>query len=555
MEEEQQHQTNLDTNPPPDDHPPPDNPSPTNQGADYMEEDNNKNDMEEDLTHSIHNNNTMDQPQSDIHTTIHHIMNPNHIIINPTTSPDSTSSEQETRTMEFELQRNPSPDNFFQSHHLSMTRELFQQSGVYKQKKPKPEENTTPADMVEFEINEIIDKFNANFNNYLNNLTDKELINLIEFHPMRLSHKERIFLEILECALDISEYTNNVDIARDNYAGNIFGWGWYSRRDVGINSYQKEMIIKNELAELKDIILGLYMAYDFKACTAATQTQETTIQLLDDMFEVMRRFKISNHHLLRTTYQKLMHVLQDVVQYNPGFMGPNFKSFKEILTVGRYIKVNNLSCVLQDEMFRKAVFPSFLAERKNAQAVLIEKYGEKVELLLFSISDGLSSISATSGVIHVLVSHLCDYFKDQVPGNDLSIKYGERESTFSHGHVEQFQFVYQSLSLWWNTILQMPLLWYLTDHDFLGGYQYQLVNTGQGLQRMMSSPNVYSGMSSILGKTKSKVCAGNYWRGLSVIHMGDVDVPNPLFFIDKYSQMGIALWIIILGRLLRVPKM
>ena len=42
-------------------------------------------------------------------------------------------------------------------------------------------------------------------------------------------------------------------------------------------------------------------------------------------------------------------------------------------------------------------------------------------------------------------------------------------------------------------------------------------------------------MHRLLHQTQSE--AGQAWVGLSVIHLGDRDVPNALVFIDKYTQI------------------
>jgi hypothetical protein len=93
----------------------------------------------------------------------------------------------------------------------------------------------------------------------------------------------------------------------------------------------------------------------------------------------------------------------------------------------------------------------------------------------------------------------------------------------SHDHSTQFTYVLQSLSFWRETMENMPLLWYYADKDMCHE-GYRLCDTGQGYQRVQQCPSVRSLMHRILGKVQRSF--SEQWVGLSVIHLGDRDVPN-----------------------------
>lgn len=116
----------------------------------------------------------------------------------------------------------------------------------------------------------------------------------------------------------------------------------------------------------------------------------------------------------------------------------------------------------------------------------------------------------------------------------FSSNYKGRGACLSHDHSTQYSFVYQSLRLWKEIMRNMPRLWIAADHDMLNEY-YRLADTGQGYQRLQACPKVGTLMNSILRSVQDSV--GSPWVGLSVIHLGDRDVPNALVFIDKYTQV------------------
>ena len=122
---------------------------------------------------------------------------------------------------------------------------------------------------------------------------------------------------------------------------------------------------------------------------------------------------------------------------------------------------------------------------------------------------------------------------DSSVGTSLQIRRGKGGSKLSHSHEMQFTFVLQSLMLWKSIARKTFVLWIAAENDMIRN-GYRLVDTGQGFNRLQSAPNVSRVMQSILGDVQRRV---GRWVGLSVVHLGDRDVPNALMFIDKYTQV------------------
>jgi len=161
---------------------------------------------------------------------------------------------------------------------------------------------------------------------------------------------------------------------------------------------------------------------------------------------------------------------------------------------------------------------------------------DNVETIVASISDHLAFQRFNRDPCDRMINFLKTYFN---PNDDrewsLEISRGRGGSCLSHGHKTQFTFVYQSLLLWREIMGNMFALWQGTEDDLLDhSLRYRLCDTGQGLNRLQSAPRVSRMMKQILHKVQSEVGG---WVGLSVVHLGDRDVPNALVFIDKYTQV------------------
>jgi hypothetical protein len=181
--------------------------------------------------------------------------------------------------------------------------------------------------------------------------------------------------------------------------------------------------------------------------------------------------------------------------------------------------------------------------KQNAIALLRKMYStaemseDDISLCLLSIGDNHNFLRANRGPVDEMIAYLqANFDPAQEKGRSLRIAYGIGGSCLHHDHSTQFHFVQQSLTLWRDILHDMFRLWMLSDFDLLDSRNgYRLRNTGQGLNRMQGCPRVGRAMSEIVAEAHRKQ---GRWVGLSVVHLGDVDVPNAMVFIDKYNQVA-----------------
>ncbi|KAJ1340810.1 hypothetical protein BSLG_004592 [Batrachochytrium salamandrivorans] len=117
-------------------------------------------------------------------------------------------------------------------------------------------------------------------------------IDRAKFIPLRLEVGERKFLRLLEAALNVSEYTDKIDVV--------------------VYSNKTKRVI-SQIKELCAVLSGLVVAADYKVGQDLFQDRDfqSNAEFFMDIFELGRRHKIMNPEKMRGTYGKLVYMLQD----------------------------------------------------------------------------------------------------------------------------------------------------------------------------------------------------------------------------------------------------
>jgi hypothetical protein len=348
--------------------------------------------------------------------------------------------------------------------------------------------------------------------------------------PVRLTHKERKSLRILEAGLNVCHYADNPN-AKEN------------------------MQLKQKVKDISAILSGLLVAASYDEGQELLKNKDFSLNkdFFISIFELGRRYKIMNPDLMRSEYGKMIYVLQDMVSPNIcDALGFDIKS--GIKTVYSFLKDRGALALLEDPgilLATKEIFDGSQGkyqtqmEIKNKQKTiknLCKTYAsrhitsDEIEYCLYSITDNNSFLNSNALPIEKMISYLKEFFDGDNPEEhyDLSINSGDGGARLSHSHETQYNYVFQSLMLWKEIIDNMFMLWALAEDDLLYAEQYKLTDTGQGTQRLQPCPQVSRVMHAILANTQNAVGG---WIGSSTIHLGDHNVPNALMFIDKYTQV------------------
>ncbi|KAJ7368778.1 hypothetical protein DFH08DRAFT_33007 [Mycena albidolilacea] len=357
-----------------------------------------------------------------------------------------------------------------------------------------------------------------------------------KFIPLRLTLTERKYLRLLEAALSVSEYTDKID---------TIGYG-----------LSKAKRIVHQIRELCAIMSGLLLSADYKRGQELFTDRDfaANADFYQTIFE-LRRHKIMNPDKMRTTYGKLIYLLQDSqtpeVQELLGF-----SCVRPIKTVNALLETHDALDLLRDDLITVATKEIYaegrprrdiqkdIKSKERAIETLATRYARKglsqddVRTCLYSIGDNHAFLRTNRDPCERMILYLKQYFHPTDAKDlktSLAIRSGKNGARLSHDHAKQYAYVIQSLTLWREILHDMFHLWSLAEADLLSeNVPYRLRDTGQGLNRVQAAPKTSRMMHQILNKAQRSV---GQWIGSSVIHMGDHNVPNSLLFIDKYSQI------------------
>eukprot|EP01122_Echinamoeba_exundans_P008345 TRINITY_DN2751_c0_g3_i1.p1 TRINITY_DN2751_c0_g3~~TRINITY_DN2751_c0_g3_i1.p1 ORF type:complete len:705 (+),score=190.15 TRINITY_DN2751_c0_g3_i1:161-2275(+) len=355
--------------------------------------------------------------------------------------------------------------------------------------------------------------------------------------PLRLTYDERKSLRLVQAALNVSEYTDKVDIVT---------WGSKTKRMAA------------QLKEICAILSGLVVASDYNKGQQLLKDKDFSqnAKFFQSVFEIGRRYKVMNPEKMRSEYGKLVYMLQDSVTPHVKEL-LQFSCVRKIRTVFETLREGGAVDMLNHPLMEAATKDIDSGEGKSrydvqreskektrAVKILSQKFSnanidaDTIEQCLYSIADNHSYLRGNRDPVDKMLFYLKKYFRpDQYEeGFSLAIQGGMGGARLTHSHTRQYHYVLQSMMLWREVLHDMFKLWYLAEEDLLDPENdYRLTDTGQGLNRVQQAPRIGRCIHKILANVQRSVEA---WVGSSVVHLGDHNVPNALMFIDKYNQVS-----------------
>ena len=259
----------------------------------------------------------------------------------------------------------------------------------------------------------------------------------------------------------------------------------------------------------------------------ACRRPEENAEFFQEIFEIGRRNKVLNPAKMRTTYGKLMYMLQDSQSSNVA-RGLGFSLYKEMVMVGAYLdEILGIEELLYDERLIDATmhisdineYSGKKIERDQVKALVlkkqvtaetltneygqkasaegngsIDKYRDEVARCINSLADAVAVIESNVAPVRRMIRLLEDNFDPNNAEKRFSLTLSGSSSsssrpsfsyygginrfgfggggdssgpTLSHSHPTQYMFVWQSLKLWSKVQENMHKLWVCADSDLL----------------------------------------------------------------------------------------
>ncbi|TFY52688.1 hypothetical protein EVG20_g10445, partial [Dentipellis fragilis] len=170
-----------------------------------------------------------------------------------------------------------------------------------------------------------------------------------KFIPLRLTLSERKYLRLLDAALQVSEYTDKID---------TLGFG-----------LSKAKRVVHQIRELCAVLAGLVLAADYKQGQELFTDRdfEANSEFYQRVFELGRRHKIMNPDKMRTTYGKLIYMLQDSQTPEVTDM-LSFSCVSPIRTVHTLLETNDALNMLRDPIVTVAT-QEIIAEGRSRREI------------------------------------------------------------------------------------------------------------------------------------------------------------------------------------------
>ncbi|KAK9490328.1 hypothetical protein V1508DRAFT_425197 [Lipomyces doorenjongii] len=362
------------------------------------------------------------------------------------------------------------------------------------------------------------------------------LMQRTKYIPIRLTRGERKLLRLLEAALNVSEYTDKVD---------VLAYSSKAKRIIG------------QLQEICSILAGLVVATDMKLGQEMFEDKDfaRNAKWFKKIFEIGRRYKIMNPEKMRDSFGKLMYMVMD--SRLPEIQQVmEFDLYMPILTVHSFLESKDCLALLEDNLVVQAtaeIYPDHkkrsqiqaeIKQKEQAIETLARRYykpgsisQDEIRQCLYSIGDNHSYLRSNKNPVEKMQKYLQQYFHPENIESEytLAISSGRAGARLSHNHEKQYYYVNQSLTLWSIIMNDMFMLWSLADQDLLStNGRYRLLDNGQGLNRVQSCPAVSRAMQGVISTAQKRAKS---WIGSSAVHLGDRSVPNAWFFLDKYLQV------------------